>query len=128
MPGKHLGNLRVIVVCCRVVKSSQKPCPIKVESLRVRVSHDPCRKLYCESPQALTPRNVAAKLLSFEVPIRENKWCRDVIPDQVAKVVRELQLIPSRRLEPAAQRRGRAVMLRHGARVLPFQRYPIRPV
>src|SRR5580700_2634219 len=98
MPGKYLGNLRVVVVCRGVVQSSQKACSIKVEGLRARVSHYPCREHYFESPEALTTRNVAAKLLSFKVRIGENKWGRDVIPDQVAIIVRELQLVPSRRL------------------------------
>jgi hypothetical protein len=90
VPGKHRGNLAVIVVCCRVVQSHQKAFSIKVESLRARVSHYTRREHYSELPQALAPRNVAAKLLRFKIWILENEWARDVIPDQVTTIMREL--------------------------------------
>jgi hypothetical protein len=41
---------------------------------------------------------------------------------------RELQLIPSRRLEPAAELLGRSLTLHKAPTVLPFQRYPIGPI
>ena len=90
MPGTHLGNLRVVVVCCRVVQSSQEAFSVKVEGLRACVSYYARRERYSELPQALATRNVAAQFLRFKIRIRENEWGRDVIPDQIATKVREL--------------------------------------
>ncbi len=128
MPGKHLSNLCVLIVRCRVVQPSQMAFSIKVESLRARVSRYGRREHCSESPQAFATRNTGAKFLRFKVRIRENEWGLDVIPDQVAAIVRELQLVPSRRSELAAELLGRGLTLHEAPAVLPFQRYPIGPI
>jgi hypothetical protein len=90
MPGKHLRNLRMLIVCRGVVQSPQKAFSIKVEGLRARVSYHAPRERYSELPQTLVSRNIARELLRFKIRIRENERGRYVIPDQVATIVREL--------------------------------------
>jgi hypothetical protein len=62
----------------------------QVEGLRAGVSYHTRREHYSELPQALATRNVVAEFLRFKIWARENEWGRDVIPDQVATIVREL--------------------------------------
>jgi hypothetical protein len=63
---------------------------VKVEGLHAGVSYQPCREHYFELLQALATRSVAGGLFRFKIRIRENDWGRDIIPDQIATIAREL--------------------------------------
>src|SRR5487761_981648 len=99
MRGKHLGDLRTTGVCRRIIQSAQVALSVKIERLRGGMGYHARRKHHAESLQALAGLKALRQFPAFEVRISKNKRRRHVIPEQIAAIKCELQLIPCRRLE-----------------------------
>ncbi len=86
------------------------------------------RKHDAESAQALAGLETLRKFAAFEIRIRKDKWKCHVVPEQIAAIICELQLIPCCRLEAAAKLSRRGPPLHDLLSVGSFQRDPIWPV
>ncbi len=127
MPRKQLGNPGVLIFT-RIIEASQKPVAIEVERLLGGVCHHARRKPEPQATPGIRVHAFPLELLRRNVRFSEDEWYGEVVPDRVATVVGQLQLIPDAGPEALPQLLPRSLPLFEQLTVRPLEHHPIRPV